>query len=139
VVIGGFSHRVLVAVREQTSAILTSASQDEIVSALRRSAFWLKPRRPAFQLVQAPLRLRGRQVLTRAFVRQLRRVNLPVQAWIVDEFDDMRMVLDWGVTGLISDRPDRAVAVVRQWIGQPNARSDEPATSGNLLGSSHRD
>jgi glycerophosphoryl diester phosphodiesterase len=114
VIIGGFSHLVLAAVREQAPAILTSASQPEIVSALRRAAFWLRPWRPAFQLVQAPLRLRGRQVLTRAFVRQLRRANLPVQAWIVDELDDMRMVLDWGVTGLITDRPDRAVEVVKQ-------------------------
>jgi glycerophosphoryl diester phosphodiesterase len=114
VVIGGFSHRVLTVVRERAPAVLTSASQHEIVSALRRSTFWLRPRRPAFQLVQAPLRLRGRQILTRTFVRRLRRASLPVQAWIVDELDDMRMVLDWGVTGLISDRPDRAVEVVRQ-------------------------
>jgi glycerophosphoryl diester phosphodiesterase len=53
-------------------------------------------------------------VLNRSLVRVLRRAGLPVQAWIVDEFDDMRRVLDWGVTGLISDRPDRAVQVVKE-------------------------
>jgi glycerophosphoryl diester phosphodiesterase len=114
VIVGGFSQAVLTAVREAAPGLLTSASQPEILSALRRAAVWLRPRQPAFQLVQAPLRFRGRQVLTRAFVRQLRRARLPVQAWIVDEFADMDMVLEWGVTGLISDRPDRAVEFLRK-------------------------
>jgi glycerophosphoryl diester phosphodiesterase len=116
VVVGGFSHAVLTLVRARAPWMPTSASQAEIVSAMRRAMVWLGPRRPAFQLVQAPLRLRGRQVLTRSLVRRLRRSGFPVQAWIVDERRDMHMVLDWGATGLISDRPDRAVDVVRERI-----------------------
>src|SRR5262245_5763037 len=114
VIVGGFSHAVLSAVRDRAPGLVTSASQTEVLSALRWSYVWLPPRRPAFQLIQAPLRLRGRPVLTRSLVRVLRRGGLPVQAWIVDEPDDMHRVLDWGVTGLISDRPDRAVAVIKQ-------------------------
>ena len=114
VIIGGFSHAVLSAVRRLAPGLLTSASQAEVISALRRSYIWLPPRRPAFRLIQAPLQLRGRRVLTRSLVRVLRRAGLPVQAWIVDEMDDMRRLLDWGVTGLISDLPDRAVTVVRE-------------------------
>jgi glycerophosphoryl diester phosphodiesterase len=113
VVLAGFSQAVLAAVRRDAPHVATSASQAEVLSALRWAWVRLGPRRPAFDLVQAPLRLRGRQVLTRSFVRVLRRAGLPVHAWIVDEVDDMRRVLDWGVTGLISDRPDRAVDVVR--------------------------
>ena len=109
----GFSHAVLSAVRERAPGLVTSASQTEVLSALRWSYLWRPPRRPAFQLIQAPLQLRGRRVLNRSLVRVLRRAGLPVQAWIVDELDDMHRVLDWGVTGLISDRPDRAVEVIR--------------------------
>jgi glycerophosphoryl diester phosphodiesterase len=36
-----------------------------------------------------------------------------VQAWVVDEADDMRRLIDWGVTGIISDRPDIAVEIVK--------------------------
>jgi glycerophosphoryl diester phosphodiesterase len=114
VVIGGFSHAVLSAVRRRAPGLVTSASQNEVISALRWSYIWWAPRRPAFQLIQAPLQLRGRRVLNRSLVRVLRRAGLPVQAWIVDEIDDMRRVLEWGVTGLISDRPDRAVEVIRE-------------------------
>ena len=114
VIIGGFSHAVLSAVRRRAPGLVTSASQTEVISALRWSYVWRAPRRPAFQLIQAPLQLRGRRVLNRSLVRVLRRAGLPVQAWIVDEIDDMQRVLDWGVTGLISDRPDRAVQVINE-------------------------
>jgi glycerophosphoryl diester phosphodiesterase len=114
VIVGGFSHAVLSAVRDRAPGLVTSASQTEVLSALRWSYVWLPPRRPAFQLIQAPLRLRGRPVLRRSLVRVLRRAGLPVQAWIVDETDDMHRMLDWGVTGLISDLPDRAVAIIRE-------------------------
>jgi glycerophosphoryl diester phosphodiesterase len=114
VVIGGFSHAVLAAVRAQAEDLLTSASQMEVISALRWSYLWRAPPRRAFQLIQAPLHLRGRRVLTRSLVRVWRKAGIPVQAWIVDEVEDMRRLLDWGVTGLITDRPDRAVAVIHE-------------------------
>jgi len=36
-----------------------------------------------------------------------------VQVWTVDRADDMRRLNSWGVDGIISDRPDIAVDVVR--------------------------
>jgi glycerophosphoryl diester phosphodiesterase len=113
VVIGGFSHEVLTAVRQRLPDLTTSASAVEVQSALRRSYLRLSPRRTGYGLFQVPMTLRGRQVLTRPFVRVLVRARIPVHAWIVNEIADMHMLLEWGVSGLISDRPDRAVEVVR--------------------------
>jgi len=56
-----------------------------------------------------PYRLRGRQMFGAGFVRAARRGHVPVFVWIDDEPDEMRMLIDWGVTGLITDRPDVAM------------------------------
>jgi len=40
-----------------------------------------------------------------------------VQAWIVDDADVMRRLIGWGVTGIISDRPDVAVEVTKNTSG----------------------
>jgi glycerophosphoryl diester phosphodiesterase len=39
--------------------------------------------------------------------------------WTVDEPDDIRRLLDWGVDGIISDRPDVASQVLRDWMNRP--------------------
>lgn len=113
VIVGGFHHEVIAHVR-RSGRVPTSASRPEVLAALRRSWFFLSPRRTGFALFQIPVRLAGRAVLSRRLVQLARRVGIPVQAWIVDDASEMRALLAWGVTGLISDRPDLAVAAVRE-------------------------
>ena len=111
VIVGGFSLRVLSTVRRMSPELVTSAASPESYSALRRSYFLVPPRRPAFRLFQVPMRLRGRPILTKRFVRTARRAGLPVQVWVVDELSEMHRLIGWGVTGLITDRPDLAVTL----------------------------
>ena len=113
VIIAGFSHAVLAHVRRVAPHLPTSGSRLEVQSALMRSWLWMKPRRTGYQLLQVPFRFRGRQVLTHAYVRAARRAGVPVHSWIVDLPEDLKAMVDWGVTGLISDRPDLAVEVAR--------------------------
>jgi glycerophosphoryl diester phosphodiesterase len=115
VILGSFSQPVLDEVRRLAPDLVTSASRREARQALTRSHFGLRPRPTAMRLFQMPFRLRGRQRFGRTFVRAARRANLPVQAWVVDDADDMRLLVGWGVTGLISDRPDVAVKTVREF------------------------
>lgn len=52
-------------------------------------------------------------VVTRAFLRAARRLNLPVVVWTVNDPDDMRRLLDLGVDGILTDAPgtlDRVLA-----------------------------
>jgi glycerophosphoryl diester phosphodiesterase len=116
VIVGGFSDAVIGRVRALASSCLTSASRAEVQSALRRSWFSIVPRRTGYALFQVPVRLRGRRVLTARFVRAARRAGIPVQAWIVDDVAEMRTLLAWGVTGLISDRPDLALGLTRHGV-----------------------
>lgn len=49
--------------------------------------------------------------LTEALVREAHAFGLSVLAWTVNRPEDMRRLLGWQVDGLISDRPDLALAV----------------------------
>ena len=111
VILGGFSQAVLDEVRRRAPDVPTSASRAEVASALRRTRVWLTPRSGPYRLVQAPYYFRGRRIFGARFVAGVRRAGLPLQAWIVDEEADMRKLVGWGVTGIISDRPDVAVRV----------------------------
>lgn len=113
VLVASFSDTVLRHVRRVAPHMPTSASRPEVRSALIRSRFWLKPRLTGYSVLQVPLRFRGRQVLTRKYVRAAGRAGVPVHSWIVDHPEDLQTIIDWGVTGLISDRPDLAVEAAR--------------------------
>ena len=113
VILAGFSHAVVTHVRRVAPHIPTSGSRPEVQAALLRSWLWMKPRLTGYRLLQVPFRFRGRQVLTHAYVRAARRAGIPVHSWIVDLPEDLRAMIAWGVTGLISDRPDLAVEAAR--------------------------
>lgn len=72
-------------------------------------------------LAQVP-RHRGRwRVVDRAFVRYAHRWGTEVHVWTIDRPDEMHELLDLGVDGLITDRPDvlRDVLATRgQWHGR---------------------
>ena len=109
VMFGGFSHAVLEAARTLAPEVQTSASRQEIERAIRRAYFQLGPGRTGCTLFQVPIRFHGREILTAGLTRRLRRAGYEVHSWIIDEPDEMRRLADWGVTGLISDRPDAAI------------------------------
>lgn len=52
------------------------------------------------------------QVVTARFVRNAHRHNMAVHVWTIDETDDMERLLALGVDGLITDRPDRMLALL---------------------------
>jgi glycerophosphoryl diester phosphodiesterase len=113
VVLGGFSHAVLTAARAQAPEIATSASSLEVHAAVRRAWFWLSPRPTSARLFQMPFHYEGRQIIRRRLARAVRRVGMPVHAWVIDDPAEMRTLVEWGVTGLITDRPDLACALLR--------------------------
>ena len=112
VFIGGFSHAVLKAFRTQAPEIPTGASREEVEAAARRVAQGLAPERTGYALFQIPYFFRGQQVLTEPFARAVTRAGIPLHSWVIDTEADMKMLMDWGVKGLISDRPDVATALL---------------------------
>ena len=58
------------------------------------------------------------RVVSPTFVRHAHEAGLEVQVWTVDEPADIRRLLDWGVDGIISDRPDVAAETVGEWVSR---------------------
>ena len=117
VCLGSFSVSALRAVRGIDPDVATSAGSWEVRLALYRSWVNLSPGRPPYQAFQVPETSGTTRVVSPRFVRLAHKAGVVVQVWTVDEPDDIRRLLDWGVDGIISDRPDVAVGVVGEWAG----------------------
>lgn len=58
--------------------------------------------------------------LARSHLREAHALGLSVLPWTVNKPEDMRRMIAWGVDGLITDRPDLALAILAQPIEQPD-------------------
>jgi len=111
--LGSFGTRVLRAARAYEPAIITGSSREETRLALYRSWVRWPVMNPAYQAYQVPELAGTTRVVSRRFVAYAHRAGIAVQVWTVNTKDDIARLLDWGVDGIISDRPDVAVEVVR--------------------------
>ena len=115
VCLGSFSVTALRAARAYAPEIVTSGGQMEVRIALYRSWCYLTPGRVPYRAFQVPEISGSTRVVTPRFIKLAHKAGLVVQVWTVDDPNDMRRLLDWGVDGIISDRPDIARRVVDEW------------------------
>lgn len=113
VVLGSYGWRVLRAAREYEPRVRTGACREETRWALYRSWIGWPIKDTAYREFQVPESSGGTTIVSPRFVRHAHRAGIPVKVWTVNEPDDMRRLLAWGVDALISDRPDLAVEAVR--------------------------
>ncbi len=115
--VGSFYQGSIDAIRAEFPEVITSASQEEARWTLHRSWVrwpWMKER--PYSAFQVPERAGRMRVVSQAFLRHVHREGHFVQVWVVNESDDVRRLLDWGVDGIISDRPDIAVETRNDWL-----------------------
>ena len=113
--VGAFGRRVLRAVRDLEPALATSAAREEVRLALYRSWCRWPVMRPGYDGYQVPEYAGTTCVVSPRFIADAHRAGLGVQVWTVDDEDVARRLLGWGVDGLITDRPDRMVPLVRRF------------------------
>jgi glycerophosphoryl diester phosphodiesterase len=105
-----------------------SGSLEELKPFWMRHRFllgWLKA--PTCDVVQIPEVWNGRRLVTPRLARDLRRHGIPLHVWTVNEPADMHRLLDWGIEGLISDRPDVLGRVLHERVGRPLAPGHDEA------------
>lgn len=119
--VGSFHQSAIDALRRESPEIVTSASQEEARWTLHRSWVrwpWIGPR--PYVAFQVPERVGRMRVVSPAFIRQVHQEGQVLQVWVVDTAADAHRLFDWGVDGLISDRPDVTVPARDRWGGTKN-------------------
>jgi glycerophosphoryl diester phosphodiesterase len=117
--IGSFHRRAIEVVRAEAPEIATSASEPEARKTLYRSWFRIPPfAAKPYIAFQVPERAGRLKVVSKAFVKQVHAEDAVIQVWVIDGYDDVKRLFTWGVDGVISDRPDVAIAARDEWLTQ---------------------
>ena len=90
----------------------SSARQETTVFVLLSKAFLGRLYSPVFYALQVPEESSGITVMTAQFVRAAHERNLHVEPWTIDDPEQMKTYIDWGVDGIITDRPDLLLKVL---------------------------
>ena len=123
----GAEHRVLIAAEQERSRRGaagyvgpwgTSRPQGLLFFLLHRLPGG-SPYTPGADILQVPEWWKGVRVVTPRFVREAHRLNIPVQVWTVDDEEVMHRLLDWGIDGIQTDRPDVLARVLTERVGRP--------------------
>ena len=90
--------------------VATSASRAEVRNyvLLGKALLWGFIR-PAYQTIQPPYdpeESLGIPIMTERFVRESHAKNIRVEPWTVNDPELMQRYIEWGVDGIITDRPD---------------------------------
>ena len=109
----GYGWRSAMAARQALPEMASSACQPEVHLAVYRSLAGVPVRGAPYGAYQVPEIAGLIRIVSPRFIRHAHRADLKVQVWTVDEEADMRRLLGWGAGGLISNRPDVAVRIVR--------------------------
>lgn len=106
VLIGSFAHKRIRRLRSALPTTVSCLSQAEVTRLVAGGPV------PRGTVASVPVTYRGVRVITPRFLRRARRRGVTVYAWTIDARADIEMLLDLGVEGIVSDRPD----VLRQLL-----------------------
>jgi len=116
VMVASFNSAPIKAFRRACPGVATSATRDEVtlffvLATARVSAVYTPP----FAALQVPVTQGNITVVTPHFVAAAHARGVRVEVWTIDERAEMKRLLDMGVDGVITDRPDRALTL----LGRP--------------------
>lgn len=112
VCIGSFSDRRLAAIRRAGPPGLATSLGPRAAGRLIVGAGDARSAAAGVFAAQLPVRWRGVRIVTDSLVRRAHARGLEVHAWTVDHQSEMLRLLDAGVDGIMTDRPDVLRAVL---------------------------
>jgi len=116
VLIASFHDEAMKNFRMVCPEVSTSASRGEVTRyVLLGKAFLWGFYVPKFQTVQPPWSPEDSlniPIMTKRFIWESHGKNIRVEPWTVDDPELMKHYIDWGVDGIITDRPDLMVEIL---------------------------
>jgi glycerophosphoryl diester phosphodiesterase len=118
VLIASFHDEAMRNFRETCPEIATSASRTEVRNfVLLGKGFLSGFIAPQYQSIQPPYDPKESMnitIMTRRFVREAHAKNVKVEPWTVDDPELMRQYIAWGVDGIMTDRPDLMIEILKE-------------------------
>lgn len=115
VMVGSFYDHQLYRFRQLCPEVATAAGVAETrLFVYLNLAFLGAVFQPHAQAFQIPEYGGGLRLVTERFVRAAHAHHMEVHVWTVDQEEDMRRLLDWGVDGIFTDYPDRLMKVLER-------------------------
>lgn len=115
VLVAAFSAVAIADFRKACPQVATAASQREVATFyLLNLVFVGAAYSPPFSALQVPEQRSGLQLITPSFTGTAHLKQLHVHVWTLNETDDMRRMMDAGVDGIITDYPDRLLALLNR-------------------------
>ncbi|MFQ5431606.1 MAG: glycerophosphodiester phosphodiesterase [Nitrospinota bacterium] len=116
VVIGSFYDNIVNVVNSEAGEFTTSAAAREawIIFLLNKIGLG-RLHQPTGVAYQIPVTHKGLDVVTPSFVRAAHSLGQDIHVWTIDDPVEIRRLLEMGVDGIVTNRPDLAVGVVKEF------------------------
>jgi glycerophosphoryl diester phosphodiesterase len=116
VMIASFHDEAMQNFRATCPEIATSASRGEVTTFVILGKVFLSgfvaPQYEAIQPPYEPSESKNIPIMTKRFIREAHAKNIAVEPWTVDDPELMKQYIEWGVDGIITDRPDLMIEVL---------------------------
>jgi glycerophosphoryl diester phosphodiesterase len=118
VMIASFHDEAMQNFRETCPEVATSASRTEVRNFVLLGKIFLSGfLAPHYQSIQPPFDPKESMnipIMTERFIREAHAKNIKVEPWTVDDPELMKQYIEWGVDGIITDRPDLMIEVLME-------------------------
>ncbi len=116
VLVASFHDAAIAEFRQTCPEVATSASRGEVTPfVLLGKVFlsgWFSPQFQSLQVPWDPEESMNIPVMTARFIREAHAKGIAVEPWTVDDPELMKQYIEWGVDGIITDRPDIMIEVL---------------------------
>jgi len=116
VIIGSFHDAAMKNFRTTCPEVATSASRTEVRNyVLLGKVFLWGFIVPNYQTIQPPYdpeESLGIPIMTKRFIRESHAKHIRVEPWTVNDPELMKQYIEWGVDGIITDRPDLLIEIL---------------------------